>query len=251
MQLIHDVWVNWFEGEENSYNVCRFHEWRKKDKIELLDRIPVVKVEEELYEFIENDLQDLPKKLLFLIYKQTRMKKNQKTYPVEHAAIVSNGKDVIAFDTLGYNIPVKKSRLIPRHERQVLDMVENMNVLPLRSKRKIAKDYHILSLPPAAMAGLTRRERQLKQVLMMALDQLKYTEHEEELRYWLTEWNPEYYPFIKSIKPKQAWKMLYKETKEGWSMQHEEFCQKLIRGQAFFESLWKQEHKEEKAKSQN
>ncbi|WP_412055900.1 hypothetical protein, partial [Bacillus haynesii] len=22
MLFLHDVWVNWFEGEENGYNVC-------------------------------------------------------------------------------------------------------------------------------------------------------------------------------------------------------------------------------------
>ncbi|HEX6923002.1 MAG TPA: DUF3603 domain-containing protein, partial [Bacillales bacterium] len=31
MQYLGDVWVNWFEGEENGYNVCDFHEWRKDD----------------------------------------------------------------------------------------------------------------------------------------------------------------------------------------------------------------------------
>ena len=24
MLYLHDVWVNWFEGEENGYNVCHF-----------------------------------------------------------------------------------------------------------------------------------------------------------------------------------------------------------------------------------
>lgn len=34
MLFLHDVWVNWFEGEENGYNVCHFHEWRKEDTVE-------------------------------------------------------------------------------------------------------------------------------------------------------------------------------------------------------------------------
>lgn len=41
MLFLHDVWVNWFEGEENGYNVCHFHEWRKEDTVELLDQTPV------------------------------------------------------------------------------------------------------------------------------------------------------------------------------------------------------------------
>ena len=59
MLFIHDVWVNWFEGEENGYNVCHFHEWRKEDGIELLDQVPLLKVSSELFQFIENNLSDL------------------------------------------------------------------------------------------------------------------------------------------------------------------------------------------------
>lgn len=43
MLFLHDVWVNWFEGEENGYNVCHFHEWRKEDTVELLDQVPLLK----------------------------------------------------------------------------------------------------------------------------------------------------------------------------------------------------------------
>ena len=36
------------------------------------------------------------------------------------------------------------------------------------------KDFHILSPEPELMRGLTRKERQLKQLLFMALDQLLF-----------------------------------------------------------------------------
>ena len=49
MMYLHDVWVNWFEGEENGYNVCYFHEWRKDDSVELLDQVPLLKIDPVLY----------------------------------------------------------------------------------------------------------------------------------------------------------------------------------------------------------
>ena len=64
MLYLHDVWVNWFEGEENGYNICHFHEWRKEDVIELLDQVPLLKVGKELYHYIENDLSELPRQML-------------------------------------------------------------------------------------------------------------------------------------------------------------------------------------------
>ncbi|MDF9558881.1 DUF3603 family protein, partial [Bacillus tropicus] len=64
MLYLHDVWVNWFEGEENGYNVCHFYEWRKDDTIELLDQVPLLKVDATLYHYIENELLELPQKML-------------------------------------------------------------------------------------------------------------------------------------------------------------------------------------------
>ncbi|UOQ43439.1 YjbA family protein [Halobacillus salinarum] len=254
MLYMHDLWVNWFEGEENGYNICRFHEWRKEDGIELIDQIPLVHVEDELFDFIENDLQDLPLSLLQDIHRRTYMKKNQERVTVEYAAVVTNGKDVIVFDTLGYTLPVKKSRLIPRQERLVFEMVEGKRPEHYNIEATAVKEHHILSLGPDKMSGLTRRERQLKQLLMMALDQLKHSDHPEEIRYWLTEWDPAQYPLIKEMTNEEAWDHLYGGTIQGWSSYHEELCKKLIKGQPFFETIWQGEHHDvstQHLKSQN
>lgn len=78
MLYLHDAWVNWFEGEENGYNVCPFHEWRKSDSIELLDQVPLLYISSELFEYIENDIRELPKDLLDSIYKRATIRKGQK-----------------------------------------------------------------------------------------------------------------------------------------------------------------------------
>ncbi|MFD2924254.1 DUF3603 family protein [Halobacillus naozhouensis] len=253
MLYMHDLWVNWFEGEENGYNVCRFHEWRKEDGIEIVDQIPLLLVEEQLYESIENDLQDLPMSLLQDVQKRTYMKRNQERHTIEYAAVVTNGHDVIVFDTLGYTLPVKKSRLIPRQERLVFEMVQGKKPATYNMEEQFTKEYHILSLEPEKMSGLTRRERQLKQLLMMALDQLKHSDYPEEIRYWLTEWNPVEYHSIKELTTDEAWERLYQGTSHGWTIHHEELCGKLVKGQPFFETIWQGEHQkaEKHIKSQN
>ena len=253
MLYMHDLWVNWFEGEENGYNVCRFHEWRKEDGIELVDQIPLLLVTNELFNFIENDLQDLPLPLLQDVHRKTYMKKNQERQTVEYAAVVTNGEDVIVFDTLGYTLPVKKSRLIPRQERLVFEMVQGKKPASYSIEESVLKEHHILSLEPAKMAGLTRRERQLKQLLMMALDQLKNSDHPEEIRYWLTEWDPDQYPYLKQLTNEEAWDLLYEGTCKGWTSLHEELCEKLVKGQPFFETIWQGEnqHVSHKINSQN
>lgn len=250
MQYLHDVWVNWFEGEENGYNVCDFHEWRKQDGIEILDQVPVIYVSKPLFDLIENDLADLPKKMLDYIKNRAYLRKNQDRIPLEYASIITNGRAVLVFDTMGYSVPIRKSRLIPRQERLVYEMIKNSSVEHFANDKKIEeKAYHILSLPPEEMLGLTRRERQLKQVLMMALDQIERTNNKEQLQYWLTEWAPQRYETIRKMSMATAWQTLYEELVYGWSISHEIFCKKIIKGQPFFEKIWELEDSEPKNQS--
>lgn len=246
MLYLHDVWVNWFEGEENGYNVCNFHEWRKEDGIELLDQVPLLYVQAPLYNYIENDLQDIPKPLLDDVYKRAYLRKNQERISLEYAFVITDGVSVIAVDTMGYHLPVRKSRLIPRQERLVFDMIEQHDPESYSFKEgSDQKEYHILSPHPNHMIGLTRKERQLKQLLMMTLDQLKTEENISEIRYWLTEWDPSQYAVIQRLDYKGAWQKLYDGVENGWSQAHEDLCRKLVRGQPFFEKLWELEQSQE------
>lgn len=243
MLYLHDVWVNWFEGEENAYNVCYFHEWRKEDKIELLDQVPLMYIKKDLYNYIENDMQDLPKDLLDMIYRRAYIRKGQSREVIDYACIVTDGTEIMVIDTIGYSIPIRKSRLIPRQEQMVYDMIKNTK--PKRfsfDKDSYKKEYHILSMPPEFVHGLTRRERQLKQLLMMSLDQLRTTNNIKELRYWLTEWDPKKYPSIRYMDEDEVWNELYNGVKMGWTASHEDLCEKLIKGQPFLEKIWQLEN---------
>jgi hypothetical protein len=251
MLYLHDVWVNWFEGEENGYNICPFHEWRTSDGIEILDQIPVLYIDNKTYHSIENDLHDIPKEVLDQIYKRAYVRKNQERNVLEYATIVTNGKSILAFDTMGYHIPIRKSRLIPRQERLVLDLIEGRNPKIYELTETEEKEYHILSLSPEAMIGLTRKERQLKQLLMIALDQLQVSECIEEVRYWLTEWRPEDYIMIKEMDFKTAWNELYQDLVTGWSVNHEQFCQQIMKGQSFYENIIESEQNGQISKTVN
>lgn len=243
---MHDVWMNWFEGEENGYNVCEFHEWRKDDAIQVIDHIPLLYITEELFAYIANDMHNLPEDLLDKIYNKTYFRHGQKREVLEHAAIVTDGKHIIAFDTLGYMIPIRKSRLIPRQEKIVYNLIREKTAEHFDiDLSHYEKEYHILSLHPKYMIGLTRRERQLKQLLMISLDQLKGSTDDDELRYWLTEWQPENYRDVLAMDATEVWNTLYEEMKEGWSPFHEEILNKMVKGQPFLEKMWELEQEAE------
>jgi hypothetical protein len=240
MLYLHDIWVNWFEGEENGYNVCYFHEWRKDDQVELLDQVPLLKVSSALYDYIENSLSEVPQALLEDVYQKAFVRKNHERIQLDYCFVISDGKGILAVDTIGYNIPIRKSRLIPRQEQLVYDMIAEQEEA-VYSFHSYEKEHHILSPSPYLMSGLTRKERQLKQLLFMALDQLYSTKNVAEVRYWYTEWAPEKYPHIQKMSFEEAWNNLYEETKYGWTDKHVQLCENLIKGQPFFEKLWEME----------
>jgi hypothetical protein len=246
MLYLHDVWVNWFEGEENGYNVCHFYEWRKDDTIELLDQVPLLKVDADLYHYIENELLELPAKLLEDVHQKAYIRKNHERLQLDYCFVVSDGKGILAVDTIGYNIPIRKSRLIPRQEQMVYEMIENAQTESYEIRTAAErKEHHILSPSPYMMSGLTRKERQLKQLLFMALDQLHTAQNPAEIRYWYTEWEPSAYKDVQNLEFVEVWTRLYEETKYGWTEKHESLCERLVKGQPFFEKLWEIE-KEQK-----
>ncbi len=244
MLYLHDVWVNWFEGEENGYNVCHFHEWRKDDGVELLDQVPLLKIDPVLFNYIENDLAEVPQQLLDDVYQKAFLRKNHERSQLEYCFVISDGIGILAVDTIGYTIPIRKSRLIPRQEQLAFEMLENQETLNYSFNPAPAqmKDFHILSPQPELMKGLTRKERQLKQLLFMAFDQLYSSNNVAEVRYWYTEWCPDLYQDIQNLEFDEAWEQLYEEAKYGWTSKHENFCENLIKGQPFFEKLWDMEH---------
>lgn len=239
MLYLHDVWVNWFEGEENGYNICHFHEWRRgEDVIELLDQVPLLYIEPVLFHYIENEISELPQSLLNDSYKKAYLRKNHERVQLDYCFVVTDGQGILAVDTMGYSVPIRKSRLIPRQEQLVYEMIAQHSPMHYTFKPSAGKEYHILSPSPDMMSGLTRRERQLKQLLFMALDQLQSQKNTAEIRYWYTEWAPECYSEIQDMEFDEIWKRLYEETKFGWSDKHVMLCEHLAKGQPFFEKLW-------------
>lgn len=238
MLYMHDVWVNWFEGEENGYNVCHYHEWSKEDSIEILEQVPMLYITKELFYYIENDLEEMPRNMLQKIYKQAYLRNGPERLMLEYTAIITDGEKILVFDTMGYEIPIRKSRLVPRQEQIVYRLIEDKKPERFKLHKNIKpKEYHVLSLAPKYMIGLTRKERHLKHLLMIAIDQLYGATNKNEIKYWLTEWKPKQYEIVKEMDADAAWDSLYKGLREGWSKAHNELLNKMIKGQPFLEKM--------------
>jgi|SRR5699024_1867092 len=251
MLYLYDVWVNWFEGEEEGYNVCHYHEWRKSDQIEIMEQVPVLYITESLYNYIENSLYDLPASLLDMIHKRAYIRKGHTRQVLDYACIVTDGRGILAIDTIGYQIPVRKSRLIPRQEQQVFELCKKakqkkFEFTPIHEERR----QSLMAMDEEFVRGLTRRERQLKKLLMIAMEQLKTTDNVSEVLYWLSEWDNDRLSYaMHQASIKEVWQTLYDDVKVGWSDAHEELCSQLVKGNPFLEKFWELEQVENKNKS--
>lgn len=100
------------------------------------------------------------------------MRKNHERIQLDYCFIVTDGLGILAVDTLGYQIPLRKSRIIPRQEQMIYEMMEDEAPADYSFIPSTKKEHHILSPEPHLMLGLTRKERKLKQLLFMALDHI-------------------------------------------------------------------------------
>lgn len=240
MLFLNDVWVNWFEGEATGYNVCHFHEWKKEDPLELLDQVPVIKVRSALFHRIENQMLDLPESLLKMVKNQCMIRKNNECVQVEYCFIVSDGLGILAVDTAGYHFPLRKSRLLPRQEALVYEMLEGEreHILTPFLYTKFEDEFTLQRPHPKYMVGLTRKERLKKQFLFMAMDNLLRLEDLSQLKYWYTEWEPSVYSCWKDLAFQEIWSEFFYSISEGWSKKHEQFTEQMIKGmKGFAETL--------------
>jgi len=191
LYYIHDVWVNWVDGTSKGYEIPEYHEWRKDDIVELYDQLPVAKVTKDFFNFLENDYGVIPHTLLDEVHLRAAKREDRKRIKVEHAFVISDGENVLAINTDGDNKPNMKSRLVPRHERLVLEIVEEEPVFEFEwtAPEHFVEDddslmSQILDLKAEYLVGLTRTEREMKEIVMDCLFNLCVSENRAEVKYW-------------------------------------------------------------------
>lgn len=126
MLYLHDIWINWFE-EENLNLVPYFHEWRKDDSAELLDQVPILIVNENLFNYIafgKNIINDDIKKS---IYRKSYYRKNHERVEADYCFICTDKNRFLVVELDSEGNVFKKSRLIPRQFQVAHEMVVSDN----------------------------------------------------------------------------------------------------------------------------
>lgn len=190
MLYMHDTWVNFIEDEPNPNLIHDFHSWKKDDVTELMDQIPLVIVNENLMDYIEYGLNEMPLDLLKKVDGKAYKRVNHERIPVSYGFIATDKKRVMAVQ-IGLDFKInRKSRLIPRQFQMVMEIVDGQN-----------PQFELADIVDKGQynryTGLTRAEKEVLMKVREFVDGLSGNE-EGMLKYMVSEWNYGMYTDVKS-----------------------------------------------------
>ena len=175
-------------------------------------------VDETTFRSIEMSLSPLPKDLMRRLF-QSSYKHH---YRYDFAAIICDQTTVLAIDTLAYDFPLLKSRLTSLKEKQVLTMCQSQKPSRYPVKQSMQKQmwFHLVS---HELIGLTRKERELKALLLFMFEQLEKNGQVEALNYFTT-----LYYRLKKVPAKRFGPIFLQEIKTGFTSVHEELIKNML-----------------------
>ena len=248
MNYLHDVWCNWVDGTTRGYSIPHYHEWKDEDSVQLIDQIPLLLITPELFDFLEDGYDDIPQEILDHIHNRAFIQgKNGSKKRIAYAMVTTDGHRVLTINTEGDKLPSLKSRMIPRQERLVLEMMEDLVPFSLKWEMPETEEEddtlggQMLYMKAEYMGGLTRTEREMKEILMDCLYNVYCSKNRAEVIYWYIELFPVMYgeKALQVAELEDLVSHMFDFLKEGWSQRHEEFGYTLVKYYDVFLEDWK------------
>ena len=236
MKRLTDIWVNFTNDTERC--IPEYFEWRKDDEVEMFDTVPLVLLQPKLYTYIEQGFEDIPQGLLDYVGERAFFQNEEMRTRANYAMVITDGVGVLAVFTDGEKSPKFKSRLLPRQERQALRIASAMVKFEIEWD-PITKVVHpstsylekFADIKAESMVGLTRRERELKEILLDSVFSLACSSNREEVKYWYIELFPKEYGslVLEHMKTENMVHQIFDFLNKGWSAQHEEFGASIVK----------------------
>lgn len=237
--IVENIYTVLIANEIHGYNVVECHEWSEEEKkdLEFFDRMPVLKITSELMDYIENGMNELPEQLLKDIEGKTKVKVVHEWTTVKYAFVATDGQRVIAVNTNESDRPRLKGRLVPRMEQVIYDITEGVEPTAYEFTKPERVGY---LFDPKIMIGLTRKERQKKQVLYYGLQDFEYEEHKNlsKIKYYYGEFNYKGLDSIGSNTFDEILHRLMDEVKVGWTKAHDQLTKLIVSTDEYLAELY-------------
>lgn len=253
---LNSVIVNWFSGDFSKSELPESFEWYDTDRIFKVTHVPIIFIKTELYNSIANSDCEVPEEMINYVkdplFRIESIQDNDKIHSINNSVIfiISDGEESLAIKTEGD----KKSKLIPEQEKKVLDKFDeskivyfnydSLNCYPEYQEEDYLKEYSLQDkllqdkdLRQKHSIGLTRREREAKLLLFVCLREITLHASKSEVRYWLTELDPKN-KNVKSMSRNSMLHCILNFCMDGWSKEHEYFCDKIVNYYNEFKDQW-------------
>ena len=173
MNYYYDIILNWNEDE-----IYKFYEWNDTDSLELIKKIPLIKVKHKTFlNIIENKIKT-EKEFLNNIYNKTLISSKKEIKKLEYASLFTDGKNVIAIEFNNNGTSLNYSELLVGDECNVLECLFNIKETEFR--------YEILN--KLSITKELRQIREAKRLITLEINNLYQKQESSKLKYLFYEY---------------------------------------------------------------
>ena len=167
MNYYYDIILNW--NEENAYE---FYEWNDFDYLELIKKIPLIKVKHKTFLDLTENIVKVDSDFLELIKEKTLVSDRKNFKKIEYACLFTDTKNAIAIEFNEEGVSISRSKLLVDDELNVLEVIYGIKEtnINMEAIRKIKIDNTLRQIKEAQKLILMeinnlyqkKRNRQIK-----------------------------------------------------------------------------------------
>ena len=176
MNYYYDIILNWCENK-----AYEFFEWNDTDYLELIKKIPLIKIKHKVYlDIIENNFK-VDSSFLETLQDKTLVSAKKNFKRIEYACLFTDGKNVIAVEFNREGKSISRSNLLVDDELNVLEVIYGMKETNL--------EYEILDKLEENKD--IRQVEDAKKFILLEINNLYENKEKDKLRYLYYEYKKE------------------------------------------------------------
>ena len=175
MNYYYDIILNW-----NDY-AYQFYEWNETDCLELLKKIPLIKVKHKVLLDIINNIIKIDKEFLLTLKDKTLVSSKKSFEKIAYAALFTDAKNVIALEFNDDGLTISRSNLLVEDELNVLEVIYGL--------KDTTFNYEIIS--SISKDNLLRQISDAKKFILLEINTLYENKEIDKLKYLYYEYKKE------------------------------------------------------------
>ena len=176
MNYYYDIILNWNEGD-----AYEFFEWNDNDALELIKKIPLVKVKHKVLLDLMTNIVKVEKSFLEAIEDKTLISDKKNFKKIEYACLFTDAKNAIALEFNEEGLTISRSNLLVDDELNVEEVIYGIKetIISYEIKEKLEKNKSL------------RQEREAKKLILLEIKKLYNELDYNKLKYLYYEYKKE------------------------------------------------------------